>query len=175
MGSEAGGLVSGRPGGEDPRLDDRTGTGLWVGLALGVPLMAYGAWQLVRQISLDRALTVGVWVGGGALVHDALIAPLIILVVWLTGRLLPAPYRNAVRAGVLGTVLIVALGWPALAGYGNHPDNRSIHPLDYGTAVMTAVAVLWAVVVMHTLWRYRSRRRTGRADAETVRSGMRPE
>jgi hypothetical protein len=175
MGSEAGGVVTARPGREDRRADDRPGTGLWVGLVLGVPLMAYGAWQLVRHTSRDRALTVGVWVGGGALVHDVLIAPLIVFVVWATGRVLPARYRNAVRTGLLGTALIVALGWPALAGYGNRPDNRSIHPLDYRTAVLTAIGALWAMVFAHILWRRLSTTRNARADRETVPGGIRNE
>ena len=60
---------------------------------------------------------------------------------------------------MLGSALIVAIGWPALRGYGNKPDNATIHPLDYGTSVLTALALLWAAVALWVLLASLRRRR----------------
>ena len=38
-----------------------------------------------------------------------------------------------------GSALVVAIGWPGLRGYGNKSDNATIHPLDYGSAVLTVL------------------------------------
>ena len=60
---------------------------------------------------------------------------------------------------MLGSALIVAIAWPALRGYGNKPDNPTIHPLDYGTSVLTALALLWAAVALWVLLASLRRRR----------------
>jgi hypothetical protein len=89
---------------------------------------------------------VAVWLGGGLLLHDLLFVPIVVTVVWGIGKVLPARHRAPTCAGVLGTALVIAIGWPGLRGYGNRPDNPTIHPLDYTTAVLTATAVVWAAV-----------------------------
>jgi hypothetical protein len=129
-----------------PEVEETPGRGFWIGLALGLPVMAYGAVELFGQAGSTRATNVAVWIGGGLLLHDLLFAPVVITAVWAIGKVLPERLRAPIRAGVLGTALVIAIGWPALRGYGNRPDNRTIHPLDYTTAVLTAMAVVWALV-----------------------------
>ena len=68
-------------------------------------------------------------------------------VVWTIGRV-ATPSAHPRRSPWLGSALIVAIGWPALRGYGNKPDNATIHPLDYGTSVFTALALLWGAVAL---------------------------
>jgi len=126
--------------------DDTPGRGFWIGLAVGLPVMVYGAAELIGQAGWPRAGDVAVWLGGGLLLHDLLLAPLVIAVVWAVGTVFPSGLRAPVRAGILGSALVVAIGWPALRGYGNRPDNRTIHPLDYSTAVLTAIALVWLLV-----------------------------
>ena len=57
------------------------------------------------------------------------------------------------RAAVLGSGLILAIGWPGLRGYGNKPDNATIHPLDYSTAVLTLLVLVWAAALAWSAWR----------------------
>jgi hypothetical protein len=128
--------------------DDHPGAGFWIGLVLGAPVMVYGAYELVQQAGWPRAVDVAVWLGAGLLVHDLVLAPLVLVVVWAIGRVAPRALRTPLRAGVLGSALVVAVAWPALRGYGNRPDNPTIHPLAYGTAVLTALAFLWGAVAL---------------------------
>jgi hypothetical protein len=127
-------------------VDERPGRGFWVALTLGTPIMVYGAYGLVHQTGWPRSFAVARWLGAGLLLHDLVLVPIVVALVWAVGRTAPRWLCLPVRAGVLGTALIVAVAWPALRGYGNRPDNPTVHPLDYGSAVLTVLAILWAIV-----------------------------
>jgi multisubunit Na+/H+ antiporter MnhE subunit len=126
--------------------EDRPGFGFWIGLALGTPVMVYGAYELVQQMGWSRAFDVAKWLGGGLVLHDLVLVPIVLTLVWATGRIAPGIVRVPLRVGVLGSALIVAVAWPALRGYGDRPDNPTVHPLDYGSSVLTALALLWGAV-----------------------------
>lgn len=130
------------------REPDVPGRGFWVGVVLGAPMMVYGAVALVQQVGWSRAFDVARWFGGGILLHDLVLAPIVLAVVWTIGRCTPPAARTPLRTAVLGTALIVAVGWPGLRGYGNKADNATIHPLDYGTAVLTLLVLLWVAALV---------------------------
>jgi hypothetical protein len=129
------------------------GRGFWIGLVFGTPIMVYGAIELVQQIGQARALSVARWFGGGILLHDLVLVPIVLGVVWAIGRWTPAAVHTPLRTAVLGTGLIVAVGWPGLRGYGNKPDNATIHPLDYTSAVVTLLVLLWVAALAWSAWR----------------------
>ncbi len=132
---------------------DIPGRGFWLGLALGTPVMVYGAVELVQQAGWPRTFGVARWFAGGILLHDLVLVPIVLALVWAIGRWTPPVVHTPLRAAVLGTALVVAVGWPGLRGYGNKPDNATIHPLDYGSAVLTLLALLWGGALVWTLWR----------------------
>ncbi len=137
---------------------DSPGFGFWIGLAFGAPVMVYGAAELITQGGWPRFVNVVEWLSAGVLLHDLLLAPLVIAVIWTIRRLFPSQFTPPITAGILGTALIVAIGWPALRGYGNRPDNPTVHPLDYSTAVLTAIALVWILVAVWLLARALLRR-----------------
>ena len=139
--------------------EDRPGVGFWIGLALGTPVMIYGAYELVQQAGWPRTIDVARWLGSGLLLHDLVLVPIVLGVVWAIGRIASPSVRNPLRVGVLGSALIVAVAWPALRGYGHRPDNTTVHPLDYQSAVLTALAILWAAVALWSLLAFLRRAR----------------
>jgi hypothetical protein len=134
-------------------VTDESGRGFWIGLALGTPFVLYGAIELVHRAGWPRAIAAGQWLAVGLLLHDFVLVPLVLAVVWLVGRAAPPWLRTPLRAGVLGSVLVLALGWPGLRGYGNKPDNATIHPLDYTAAVVTVLATMWIALTLWATWR----------------------
>lgn len=113
----------------------------------GLTLMGVGASLLVNVRELTGVL---VWLGGAVVLHDGLLAPLVLLV----GMAL---VRGGVRGGVrgpvrgaltvAGTLTLVAL--PVLLRPGPRA-NSSVLPLDYTRnwlLAMVAVAMVTAVVV----------------------------
>ncbi|MGI8901823.1 MAG: hypothetical protein ACR2HA_13030 [Nocardioides sp.] len=110
----------------------------------GVALMLWGAW-LVLGLDLPDLLEIGAWLTGGVLVHDFVVAPLVVLVWYVVVRLLPpwarAPFVAA--AVVLGTITLAVL--PSLGRFGAKPDDPFLLNRPY-LAWWFALAVVLLVV-----------------------------
>ena len=117
---------------------------------IGGAVMAWG----VRGVLLDAAGTEpGVltrWVIGADLLHDFLLAPLVIAAGWLVVRIVPARVRVPIQAGLVASGVVILVGWPAWRGYGRAvvPDNPTVQPLDYTTAILTVLGIVWVVVAI---------------------------
>lgn len=136
--------------GSVPLTDDEHHRGFWIALALGGGVLTFGAIGFVRDTPFARVLEVAAWVVGADLLHDFLIAPLILAVVCLCGKV-PTSLRTLVRSGVLASLLVIAFGWPGLRGYGVRPDNATIHPLNSTTAVLSSLAIAWSAILVAAL------------------------
>ncbi|MFG2976474.1 hypothetical protein ACGFYY_26265 [Streptomyces sp. NPDC048331] len=103
----------------------------------GVVVLAFGGLLLVREPELWR---IAVWSAAGVLVHDGLIAPLIIGVGALCAAAGPR-LRGVPRAAlvVAGSLTLIAL--PPLLRPGG-VANASVLPLDYPRNWLLAMAVI---------------------------------
>jgi hypothetical protein len=130
----------------------------WTCFVVGAGIMAYGVIGLLDSTSLSAARSVALWVVGADLLHDLLIAPVVCLLGFVIARVAPAAWRWPVRAATLTTALVLAVAYPALRGFGRDrvPDNRSVLPLDYPTAIATVLAVVWVIAL---IWGLASSRR----------------
>ncbi len=126
--------------------------------ALGVGLMAYGASLVWRTGS---AAEVAVWLVGAVLLHDAVVAPLVLGVGLLLGAV---PARGLVRGAlvVAGGLTLIAL--PVLLAPYRPRANRSVLPLPYERnwlLLMALVALLATALAAarhaHRLWQNRHR------------------
>lgn len=121
------------------------GPGLWLGLALGVPIMAWGVRGMVLDHGRTHPAELGRWIVGSALVHDGLVLP-VVAVVAVAARRLIAPRSWPVVRWALATTGIVALvAWPFVRAYGRRPDNPSLLPRSYGTGVLVALGLVWLI------------------------------
>jgi hypothetical protein len=130
--------------------------------ALGVLAGGYGAYLLLsRQDTADHVAT-ALWLAGGVVLHDLVLAPLVIVLAGLVARVVPAPARAPVVVGavVLGAVTLLAV--PVLGRFGAHPDNPTLldRPYGLGWLVLAGLTVL-AVVVATVLRARQARRRPG--------------
>ncbi|MFE7767356.1 hypothetical protein [Streptomyces sp. NPDC057438] len=113
--------------------------------AAGVALMGVGASLLVDVRDLTGVV---VWLGGAVVLHDVVIAPLVLLVGLVAVR---AGVRGPVRGALLVAGALTAVALPVLLRPGK-PANSSVLPLDYPrnwllvlVAVATVTALLTAV------------------------------
>ena len=117
----------------------RTSRGLL--LVAGSGLVAWGVWKLAAFELLDLR-TVALWMAGGVLAHDALIAPLTLLLA-LAARALPRWWRAPAAVGllVLGSVTLLAI--PVLGRLGARADNPTLLDRNYllGWAILAALTV----------------------------------
>jgi hypothetical protein len=131
-----------------------------VGLLTGYAIMVFGVVGLVRAVPLRSVGQVAAWVVGADLLHDFLVAPVVCVAGFALARALPSPLRWPVRAGALGTAFVMVVAYPALRGFGRAtaPGNDSVLPLDYTTAVLTVLAVVWGVALVWGLTNVVTRR-----------------
>ncbi|MGW9436867.1 hypothetical protein [Streptomyces sp. NPDC055607] len=124
---------------------------------LGVGLIVLGARLVAAEPASGDVL---VWLAGALVVHDGLLAPLVLAVgLLIAGRSERGLWRGALV--IAGSVVLVTL--PLLLRPGP-PPNPSALPLPYGrnlVIVLVAVAVGAVLLRLVRLWRQRSQRRTG--------------
>ena len=120
----------------------------WVVGALGVACGLWGLWHM-RDFTRPQLTSAGWWLAAGVVLHDAVIAPLVVVVGFLAARWLPRHFRAVTAIGFLiwGTLTIVFV--PVLSGQGGKPDNDTILGRPYWLSwfAMTAViaALAWCV------------------------------
>jgi hypothetical protein len=128
---------------------DRRGKGFWIALGVGWAVIGYAVVGLVgsRQ-GLDGAVRVGVWIAAGHLIHDLLLAPVVVLAGLGVARLVGPRWRPPIWFGLVASAAVIGVAYPALRGYGRNPANLSMLPLHYPSAVLTVLGVVWVVVVI---------------------------
>ena len=146
--------------------DERLGAAFWSALVLGGGVMAFG----IRGVLMDSAGTrpgdLVRWVVGADLAHDLLIAPFVIAIGWVIVRIVPRRWQVPVQAGLAASGVALIVGWAAWRGYGHDtvPDNPTVQPLDYTTAIFTVWGIVWGVVAIWIAARVvRERRRPASA------------
>lgn len=123
--------------------------GLWIGVAIGGPIVVLGLLDVLGDSSRTRPAELVWWLLGGLVAVDLLVIPLALA----AGRVVRRPlWRWAVSA----SLTVVVVGWPYVQGWGRRADNPSLLPRDYGLGVTVAVAGVW--VAAFALSRARSLR-----------------
>jgi hypothetical protein len=126
-----------------------------LGYAAGGALLAFGAFGLLSDAGDDHPIGWALWFGGGVLVHDLVIAPVVVAIGWALRRV-----ARPVRAALLVSVLVVAGVAPVVMALGRRADNPSILPLPYGWNLVFVLAAVW--LATGAVWAVRLvRRRRG--------------
>jgi hypothetical protein len=136
---------------------------LVLGLALGLPFVAVGVIEIARDQAGTPPQRFVTWVLGGNVVVDLFVVPAASLIGIAIVRRMPDALRAPIRAALFATAVVLALAWPALRGYGRDrvPSNPSVQPLNYATATLTVLAVVWVVTALWSgVIMVRARRRT---------------
>ena len=129
-------------------------------VAIGVVGLAGSLYGLLLLLDLGTTQVVdaGVWLVGGVVAHDALLAPAVLVLGVLAVRVLPGVARGPVVVGlvVLGTVTLVAV--PVLGRFGASPGNPTLLDRNYVAgwcvvAGLTAAAVAGAILYRKSLSR----------------------
>ena len=78
--------------------------------AVGIGLMGYGIVRILTDAKDTKPVSLVKWLIGALLVHDALIAPVVIGVGWLLARYVPPRARRYLQAGLVCGGLVSAVG-----------------------------------------------------------------
>jgi len=133
--------------------------GLLVGLALGLPVIAFG----LRGVLVDAARThpaeLARWIVGSAVATDLVVVPGVIAVAAVAHRFIPRSWWPTVRTALMVTGALALVAWPFVRGYGRDPANPSLLSRDYLGGLAVAMSVVWAVAAAHLVWRWVAARR----------------
>ncbi len=126
---------------------------------LGGLTMLGGAIGLVLHQHRTHPFGTAIYYAGGAVAHDLLVAPLVLLVGLVVRALVPRAYRPAVQGGLIVSGVVTLFSLPLLLGKGKEADNPSHVPLPYARNLLIVLGVTWGVVALLCLVRWvRSRR-----------------
>ena len=140
----------------------RVSTALRLGVgAGGVAMMGFGVWTLwVEKARIGLPASIGRWLLGGVIGHDAILAPVVFIACAVAGRLTGARMRRALALFLLAGGSLVIVGLPDILRSGDNP-NPTVTPLDYPrnlTIALGAVAVIAVLSVVPGGVRDRRRR-----------------
>lgn len=112
---------------------------------LGAAVVGYGLLGLWGDRADTRPAELAGWLAGAGVAHDFVVAPIVVVAAWLTGRL-PDWTRTPVRLGLALSALVTLVFWPVVRGWGRQPSVPSALPLDYGRHLVVVLAAIWATV-----------------------------
>ncbi|GAB3655611.1 hypothetical protein GCM10027596_08820 [Nocardioides korecus] len=143
---------------------DRPGAGRLVLGALGVLMGLFGVLRLFR-LDASGLLDALVWMVGGALVHDVVLAPLTLLAAWLLRRVVPDSWWARVAAALVVVATVTVTAVPVLGRFGARPDNTTLLDRPYWVGWLVLVVLVAVVTLLLDPVRRALRRRSGRRSA----------
>jgi hypothetical protein len=112
----------------------------------GIGFGLWGLW-LMRDFTGQQLTSEAFWLAGGVVLHDAVLAPIVVIIGFAASRVLPGHFRSSTATAFLiwGTLTIAFL--PTLSGEGGKAGNHTIlgKPYVLTWLIMTLVFVAYAV------------------------------
>jgi len=125
--------------------DHRAGPAFWVSAVVGWVVIAVGIRGLFSHRLDTRPANLATFVVGGALLHDLVIAPVVLLAAVALTRLLPSQARATVKAALVITGVLALFSYPLVRAYGLATHNPTSLPRDYALNLTIVLGLVWAV------------------------------
>ena len=145
----------------EPGRDDgeRPGLRFWVSAAVGWAVILGVGLRGIFVHSVDtRPANLARFVVGGALLHDLLVAPVVIVLGVALVRVVPGPARAAVQAGLAVTAIVALFSYPLVRAYGLATHNPTSLPHNYARNLVVVLSLVWAVAAGAVVARLRGDR-----------------
>jgi len=131
------------------------GVGFWVSAAAGWMIIAYGLRGMIHHRVDTRPANLAKFAVSGALIHDLVFAPLVLLVGVLVSRATPPRVRGILQAALIVSGSLVLFAYPLVRGYAHALRNPSSLPHNYTANLALALAIVWAVAAVAIIRRLR--------------------
>ena len=115
----------------------------------GVAAIGWGFW-LLSDDGLERWRSQAVWIVGGVLAHDAVIAPLVVVLGVAAARVWRPRARRAIAVGFIMWATVSVAAANVLLPIGGRPDNPSLMNRPYVLAwlIFTGVVIVATAIAM---------------------------
>ena len=136
----------------------RAGPLFWTSAVAGWVVIGFGL-RGIFEHSLDtRPANLARFVVGGALLHDLVVAPIVILLGVAVARAVPRRGRAVVQAALVISGIVALFSYPLVRAYGLAVNNPTSLPHNYARNLALVLGVVWAVAAAALLLRLRVRR-----------------
>lgn len=132
---------------------------------LGLALVGYGGYQLLHNSSVTHPPEVAKWLVIALIVHDGVLAWVVLVVGWLTTRMVPARPRPYVQGGLACAALITLIALPLIYRRGHAPPGLTLLTQDYAAHLTVLLSVVAGVAVLAYVLRVLRDRRQDRNSA----------
>jgi hypothetical protein len=109
----------------------RQGAGFWLSALLGWAVMAIAIRGVLDHRIDTRPESLARFVIGAALLHDLVLAPLVLGVGVVVARSIPSRMRAIVQASLIVGGLLTLYAFPLVRAYGLAPHNPTSLPRNY--------------------------------------------
>jgi len=116
-------------------------------VSVGIVLMLYGGWLVIRD---NDPLQLAPWVLGPVFIHDAILAPIALGLVWLGHRVLPRYAQAPALVALVVCGALTAVAGSVLTRAGARPDNPSLLDRNYIAGWFAAIALTLVVAAIAT-------------------------
>ena len=134
----------------------RPGALFWISAAAGWGVIGFGLRGILQHSVDTRPADLARFVVGGAILHDLLVAPLVILLGVLVARAVPGRSRAVVQAALVVSGLIALFSYPLVRAYGLAANNPTSLPHNYARNLLVVLGVVWAVAAAAVVLRLRA-------------------
>ena len=131
----------------EPERDDdrRAGPLFWISAVAGWAVIGFGLRGIFEKSLDTRPGNLARFVVGGALLHDLLVAPVVILLGVLLARAVPGRARAIVQAALAVTGIVALFSYPLVRAYGLAAKNPTSLPRNYTAGLLIVLGVVWAI------------------------------
>lgn len=138
--------------------EGRAGPLFWISAAAGWAVIAFGVRGILEHSLDTRPANLARFVVGGALLHDLVVAPLVILVGVLVVRTVPGRARAVVQGALIVSAILALFSYPLVRAYGLAANNPTSLPHNYTANLLVVLGVVWAVAAAVVVVRLRAGR-----------------
>jgi len=144
--------------GLEPGRDEghRAGTLFWISAAAGWFVIGVGLRGVILHSIDTRPSNLARFAVGGALLHDLLIAPVVIALGLLLARAVPGRARATVQGALVVTAVLALFSYPLVRAYGLATHNPTSVPHNYTLNLIIVLSVVWAVAAILVARRLRA-------------------
>lgn len=144
-------------GGGATRGVGRAGPLFWASAVAGWAVIGFGLRGILQHGVDTRPADLAAFVVGGALLHDLVAAPLMILAGVAVARAVPGPARAVVQGALAVTAILALFSFPLVRAYGLAANNPTSLPHNYTANLLAMLGGVWALAAVVLLLRLRSR------------------
>jgi hypothetical protein len=127
----------------------------WVTAVAGWAVIAYGIRGLLHHHIDTRPTNLATFAVGGALLHDLLFAPVVLLFGVAIARAAPKRWRAELQAALVISGCLALFAYPLVRNYARVLHNPSSLPHNYTANLAIVIGVVWVVAALIVLVRGR--------------------